>query len=228
MVMSQSRNQSRNQTRNHRRRCPPGYTHRKSYTRKNTGTHVKGTCIRSTSPYRNNPSASNKLRRMTLSARLARRGKTSGTRKRCPPGTIARSAYVRRISTNIAKKGYVKRTRAGKLIRVYPKSKSVYVSSACVEDTGKPGKLPEGAPRIGPLRKGELAKHGYSYKLPENARRIALQKAVQEYGALDTYRKLNAVSKLTLRTSPGASKTFSQDRNWIRRTYGQGGVVKAF
>jgi hypothetical protein len=85
---------------------------------------------------------------------------------------------------------------------------------------GKPGKLPEGAPTIGPLKKGELKKHGYSYRLPELQRQVALTKAIQEFGALDTYRKLNAVTKLTQRTAPDAHKVFGKDRNWIRKTYG--------
>jgi hypothetical protein len=93
---------------------------------------------------------------------------------------------------------------------------------------GKPGKLAAGAPAIGPLRKGELKKHGYSYKLPELQRQVALTKAVKEFGALGTYRKLNAVAKLTHTAAPNAHKIFSKDRNWIRKTYGVSGTLKAF
>jgi hypothetical protein len=214
---------------NRRRKCPPGYTRRHGYTRKNTGTHVKGTCIRSTSPYVNNFKRKMATRKMGLKARLSRRGKpVSGTRKRCPKGQIARASYVRRISSNVAQKGYTKKVRSGKIVTIFPKQKSTFVKAACVKDVGKPGKLPAGAPQIGPLRKGELAKHGYSYKLPESVRRIALEKAVKEYGALNTYRKLNAVSKLTVRTSPTASSTFAADRNWIRSKYSTQGGLKAF
>lgn len=214
---------------NRRRRCPPGYTHRKGYTRKNTGKHVRGTCIRSTSPYATSPNAAEAKRRRTMKARLSRKGKArSGTRKRCPKGMIARAAYVRRISANVAERGYTKRVRSGKLVKIMPKKKSTFVSAACVKDVGKPGKLPAGAPKIGPLRKGELQKHGYSYKLPESARRLSLVRAIREYGALNTYRKLNAVSKLTAQTSPAASTTFAADRNWIRSKYAIQGTLKAF
>jgi hypothetical protein len=191
---------------NPHRKCSRGYTRRHGYIRKNTGTYVKGTCVRST----------NKKKAI------------SGTRKRCPNGQIARASYVRRVSSNVAKKGYTKKISSGKIVKIFPKQKSTYVKSACVKDLGKPGKLPAGAPQIGPLKKGELAKHGYSYKLPESVRHLALEKAVKEYGPLSTYRKLNAVSKLTVRTSPTASFIFAGDRNWIRSKYSTQGQLKAF
>lgn len=191
--------------------CSRGYTRRQGYIRKNTGRYVKATCIRSTRSY-NKKQAKGR----------------SGTRKRCPNGQIARASYVRRVSSNVAKKGYTKKISSGKIVKIFPKQRSTFVKSACVKDLGKPGKLPAGAPQIGPLKKGELAKHGYSYKLPESIRRTALEKAVKEYGPLSTYRKLNAVSKLTVRTSPIASSTFAADRNWIRSKYSTQGELKAF
>ncbi len=202
-------------------KCPAGYTRRKGYTRKNTGTHVKTACVRKTTTYSKKPMNTRKRQ----ATRLAR---VMGTKRSCPPGQISRKAYVRRITSKIQRKGYTRRTQSGKLIRVYPKSTSVFVAAGCVEDTGKPGKLPEGAPIIGPLRKGELAKHGYSYKLPEGDRHQALMRAVQEFGALGTYRKLNAVAKLTARTVPNTAMVFARDRNWIRNAYGVKGSLKAF
>jgi hypothetical protein len=163
-----------------------------------------------------------------MNRQKARLAAVLGTRKQCPPGKIARAAYVRRVSRNVSRKGYSKQTKSGKTIRVYPKSKSIFVPAACVKDTGKPGKLAPGAPQIGPLRPGELKKYGYSYKLDTTQRRSALAQAVKEYGALGTYRKLNAVSKLTGRTAPEASARFAADRNWIRSTYGTNGQLKAF
>ena len=210
---------------NGRRKCPPGYVKRAGYTRKNTGTHVKSSCIRSTSGHMNNFKAKTQTLKSKMQARLAR---VLGTRKRCPPGQIARDAYVRKVSHNVAQRGYTKRTKFGKVITVYPKEKSVFVPASCVKNVGKVGKLPEGAPSIGPLRKGELKKHGYSYTLPEMQRYYALRKAVSEFGPLSTYRKLNAASKLTVSENPNASKTFAADRNWIRKTYSKNGVLRAF
>jgi hypothetical protein len=59
----------------------------------------------------------------------------------------------------------------------------------------------------------------------EQKRRSALRKAVDEYGALGVYRKLNAVSKLTFRSIPQASKVYEKDRNWIKEKYAP---LKAF
>jgi hypothetical protein len=78
---------------------------------------------------------------------------------------------------------------------------------------------------IGPLRKGELTKHGYSTFNQTAKRHSALRKAVKEFGALGVYRKLNAVSKLGVRTMPTVAKTFKRNRNWVRKTYGP---LKAF
>ncbi len=78
---------------------------------------------------------------------------------------------------------------------------------------------------IGPLRKGELKKHGYSTFNKTAKRRSALRKAVKEFGALGVYRKLNAVAKLGVRTMPNVAKTFKRNRNWVRKTYGP---LKAF
>jgi hypothetical protein len=78
---------------------------------------------------------------------------------------------------------------------------------------------------IGPLRKGDLKKYGYSYKKVGEERRSALQKAVEAYGPLTTYHKLNAVAKLSENRYPAISKIFSEDRNWIHGTYSKNGVL---
>ena len=126
---------------------------------------------------------------------------TKKASKFCGPGKILRSSYTRR---SLAKNGSVKETR---------------VSATCVRDMGKPGKLPKGAPTIGPLKKGELQRFGYMYKLPDHDRHNALRVAVKVLGSLNVYRKLDAVAKLTNLTSPKASATFAADRDWIRSKY---------
>jgi len=194
-------------------KCPPGFIRRRGYTRKNTGTHVKSTCIRTTSKY--SSPAKNTSRRQKN-----RLGSLLGTKKVCPPGEVARKAYVRRITERVRKEGYTRTTKTGKSIKVFPKAKPVFVKAACIKDLGKPGKLPEGAPRIGPLRKGELKRFGYLYKLPDVQRQAALKSAINELGALDIYRKLDAVAKLSTSSAPAASVIFAKDRDWVRKTYG--------
>jgi hypothetical protein len=51
------------------------------------------------------------------------------------------------------------------------------------------------------------------------ARRAALAKAVAAYGALTVFRKLNAISVYTRRTSPASSRIFLADRNYVRSKY---------
>lgn len=126
------------------------------------------------------------------------RGKTKGN---CPTGKIMRHSYTRVIN---------KKNGTRKLVRV---------KATCVKDMGKPGKLAPAAPTIGPLKKGELSRFGYSYKNPEQVRRRALAVAIKQLGSLNLYRKLDAVAKLTTLTSPKASQTFASDRDWIRTHY---------
>ena len=132
------------------------------------------------------------------------------TLKTCPAGYIKRASYVR--------------SRAGK---------KTLVPEQCIRNVGAPGKglritSPTGrkSPGIGPLRKGELAKHGYSDVVHKSVseRHAALEKAISEFGSLGVWRKLNAVQVYTRRLSPGASKVFKADMDWIRSKYG----LKAF
>lgn len=207
--------------------CPSGYHKRKAYTVKRTGTYVPSRCVRSTTTY-NRSSAEYKAAVMrTQTRRFKAKGVSpgKGTRKVCPPGKILRRAYVRQFSSTIKRKGYTKRTKTGQLITVKPKAKSVVVPAACIDDKGLPGKLAPGAKGIGPLRPGELKKHGYAYSDPQERRRAALMSAVQEYSTLGVYRKLDAVAKLTVHTRPEAAKVFAEDRNWLRSSYGK---LKAF
>jgi hypothetical protein len=120
------------------------------------------------------------------------------SRKHCPPGKSPRISYTRRVK------------------RANGSSKSIRVKSSCVK--GTVSRVPTNQ-RIGPLRKGELQRFGYSYKLPESTRHSSLKAAIKELGALNIYRKLDAVSKLSVTTNPIASKAFAEDRDWIRSNY---------
>jgi len=124
---------------------------------------------------------------------------------KCSPGFIKRAAYVRY-------------TKSGKHIRV---------AEGCIRDVGEPGKGFKGPGKgIGKLRKGELVKHGYTHvvDLTVSDRHDALRRAMEEYGSLGVWRKLNAVSIYSRRTNPRASAIFKADSDWIRATYG----LKAF
>jgi hypothetical protein len=84
------------------------------------------------------------------------------------------------------------------------------VKATCIKNTRT---------RIGPLKKGQLKKFGYVYKLPEQYRRQALKRAISALGPLNVYHKLDAISKLTVTISPKASAIFTKDKNWVRSAY---------
>jgi hypothetical protein len=130
--------------------------------------------------------------------RLSRRALRS-----CPAGFIKRASYAR--------------TRRGR---------KTIVPEQCIRNVGAAGKGLKGGPGIGPLRKGELAKFGYSHvvNMPVEKRHRALTRAVKAFGSLGVWRKLNAVQVYTRRLSPASSKVFKADMDWVRGKYG----IKAF
>lgn len=204
--------------------CPKGYHKRSEYTT-SAGTYVPARCVRSTSPYEQ---SSKDFKRSTLrkmKARLERADTRKRTDIHCPKGYIARAPYARRYKTSIREKGYTVRKASGTTYKVYPKNETLYVPASCVKDLGKPGKgVPEGQ-GIGPMRQGEMTRFGYSAKKSTEERHKALRLAVMKLGALSTYRKLDAVAKLSLRIAPDASRIFAEDRDWIVKTFGP---LKAF
>ncbi len=70
---------------------------------------------------------------------------------------------------------------------------------------------------IGPLKKGKLG--GYHSYQPLEERKMHLNKAVKEYGALSVFRSLNALAVYNKNTSPESAEIFKRDRNMIRDMY---------
>jgi hypothetical protein len=188
------------------RRCSRGFHPRKAYTVRRTGTRVAASCVRATTSAGPHATFLSKTRkRMTQRMKGFRVSMRHSTR-RCGRGQILRAPYVRILS------------RTGK---------RSFVPAACIKDQGAPGKgLSSGKPGIGPLRTGDLDRFGYVnvVSLGKEKRHAALKAAVQEYGSLTVWRKLNAVYVYTKRSSPESSRIFKADRDWINATYG----IKAF
>lgn len=185
------------------RKCDKGMRYRKSYMRKRT--RVAGHCIRSQK--RTNESSQNKMRQnlARISKQLRDVRIVSRTYKvSCPKGKILRKAYIR-----YSKKG-----------------ERIFVKEGCISNIRAPRKSLRAGPGIGPLRKGDLAKHGYVHvaSMTTTARHTALKKAIKEYGSLTVWRKLNAVYVYTRSTIPSNSRIFKEDMDWIRTTFG----IKAF
>ncbi len=202
------------------RGCPPGYHKRMTY-KTATGKVVPPRCVRATTIYANTSKQFKRGVTQKANQRLKAHGMTVKARRSCPPGQILRKAYVRRFKTNVRERGYTVK-RGSQLYRAYPRASSTVVQAACVKDVGLAGKGPQA---IAPLRKGELMKHGYSFRKPDLERHEALRKAAKEFGALGVYRKLNAVAKLSSRAAPKAANIFKKDRDWVRRRLGP---IKAF
>ena len=141
------------------------------------------------------------------------------TRKNgCPKGYIMRRGYTRRFRPTVKASGFTVR-RKGTVYTVRPKANTIRVPPSCIKDRGLPGKGPREGEGIGKLRKGELIKYGYQYRLSDSLRQAALRKAIKRYGPLSVYRKLDAVAKLSLRTAPDASKIFVRDRDWVQNNF---------
>jgi hypothetical protein len=154
--------------------------------------------------------------RYTRRSRMNKTRGVKGTRRKCPEGYIYRKSYVRSFKNTVRQKGYSVHKKGGITYRIFPKASRVVVRGQCVKDKGLPGKGPQ---LFGKLRRGELIKYGYTYRLAEQFRHNALKKAIAEYDALKVFHKLDAVAKLTKRTSHKAHSIFAKDRDWIRSTY---------
>jgi len=133
---------------------------------------------------------------------------------------IERKGYKRKYRNSLRKRGFTVQ-RSGTTYRVYPKAQAATVAPGCVKDSGKGGKhLPKS---IGPLRKGELSKYGYSFRKTIEQRQAALTKAIKAYGPLGVFRKLDAVYKLSENKVPRVAEIFKRDRNWV---YGKYNIVQ--
>ena len=186
--------------------CPSGYHKRKSYTIKKTGKVVESKCVRVAH------AKTARLRNYNI--------KNLSLNKTCKRGYILRKPYVRKFQSSTKRTGYSVK-RGNKTYRVYPKTNSVLVKASCIKDQGLPGSQPNS---IGPLRKGDLSKYGYNAKYPKDKRHSSLRKAIEEYGALEVFRKLDAVAKLSVRRAPLAAHVFKKDRDWVRSKF----TLKAF
>ena len=124
--------------------------------------------------------------------------------KTCPPGQILREGYTATRK---------KKTMLGRLLN---RGTTYRVKASCIKNKGKPGKGPD---VIGPLKKGDLKDAGYDHTDPAHERHMALIKAVSEYGALSTLRKLNAIAVLNKNVAPTRSKIYRTDRDWIKNIY---------
>jgi hypothetical protein len=152
-----------------------------------------------------------------LSGTRARLGLT----KRCPRGYILRAPYRRKFNSQTKKQGYNVH-RKNRTYRVYPTASSTIVKASCIKDRGLPGKGVPPGEEIGPLKKGELTRYGYFVRNSTEKRHRALRKAIDVYGALNVFQKINAVANLTFRlrgAAREAHRVLVADREWVKAHY---------
>jgi hypothetical protein len=70
---------------------------------------------------------------------------------------------------------------------------------------------------VGPLRKGKL--EGWHSTEPKATRLNSIDKAVKKFGALSTYRSLNALAVLGKNRQPETAEVAKEDRDYVRKRY---------
>ena len=130
----------------------------------------------------------------------------------CPAGYIKRKGYTRKFSSSVKQSGYTVR-RKGKLYTIQPKVQHVIVPASCVNKRNTTMK------NTGELRKGDLIKYGYQYRLSDLLREKALRRAINASEPSTVYHKLKKVAEISAGHAPDAHKIFARDRNWVRNTF---------
>ena len=127
---------------------------------------------------------------------------------------------------SIMRSGYTQR-RSRKVIRVKRKDGTTYryvrkagvsrVRPAPIPDVGAAGKGPK---LIGKLKGGMLTKYGYHPVEAKTNRHKALSMGISKgEKPLSVMRRLIAISTLTKRTLPRASRIYKADARWVHEKY---------
>jgi len=129
--------------------------------------------------------------------------------KKCSKGKIARKSYTRTPGSKQKNSFARTQNRTGK---------KVYVKSACVPDTGKPGKTPKKA-KILPKLGNKLHLSNYGYELKQNAknRRASLSRASSDNNPITVLRRLNLIRNYTAVEKNKAK--LSSDVKWMSNKY---------
>jgi hypothetical protein len=170
--------------------CPPNHIKRKAYLIEKTGKIVPARCISS-------------------------KAKNSPKTRKCPTGQIYRQGYYRKYSNAVKREGYTVK-RGDKMVRIYPQTDAIYIKPTCVDEREA---FEDEISYTGTLKKGQLLRYGYNFRLPSTSRHEALRKAERVYGAAFIYTTLARVAKLFHESKPGAAKIFAADRDWTRTTF---------
>ena len=123
----------------------------------------------------------------------------------CPPGLIFRRAHTRKF--NMTKEYTVQGKH--KVGTVKHRKNSATIPGSCV-------KPKQTLKTNNSLKKGELLKYGYSFRLPDKQRHAALKKAIKTLGAVSVYRILERGAKLSKNIYSDAHIKFTRDMIFVR------------
>jgi len=125
-----------------------------------------------------------------------------------------RSSHVRRVTRRVVR---VRATKGRASYSYVRKSGLSRVSAVPAKDVGAAGKSTK---VIGKLKGGMLTKYGYHPVEAKTNRHKALSMGISKgEKPLAVMRRLVAISTLTKRTLPRASRIYKQDAMWIRSKY---------
>ena len=125
-----------------------------------------------------------------------------------------RSSHVRRITRRVVR---VKATKSRSGYSYVRKAGMSRVSAVPAKDVGAAGKSTK---VIGKLKGGMLTKYGYHPVEAKTNRYKALSKGITKgEKPLAVMRRLIAISTLTKRTLPRASRIYKSDAAWIHQKY---------
>lgn len=128
--------------------------------------------------------------------------------------TPMRKSHVRRVTRKVVRVAATKGRSSYSYVR---KSSKTRVKPAFAYDVGTIGRSKK---VIGPLKHGMLTKFGYHPVEAMTNRHKALTKGISKgEKPLSILRRLTAISTLTKRTLPRASRIYRQDARWISKKY---------
>ena len=125
-----------------------------------------------------------------------------------------RSSHVRRVTRRVVR---VRATKGRASYSYVRKAGMSRVSAVPAKDVGAAGKSTK---VIGKLKGGMLTKYGYHPVEAKTNRHKALSMGISKgEKPLAVMRRLVAISTLTKRTLPRASRIYKQDATWVRSKY---------
>lgn len=199
--------------------CKKGFILREGYTKKN-GTAVKPKCIKATSVHGTKAEdiTTPIIKEMLRKQKLAEKTTSEVSPKKCPEGTIRRTAYV--------KKSYeaVRKDAKGTPIKSVAVKQTV-VPAACITDRGEKGKGlydPVTGERVYVVVEKYLGEHGYhDVKNKTSVERHAILDKVYlsiDKNWLSLFRTLNYLAVVN-KNRKKIHDIFIADRNYVKRKY---------